>query len=443
MTKKTKVNGKIDKSYSRKIIAQIKSMKWDKWLERSGAAFTLSNISNALSEHNFKKIGIPGIKFDYALFQGGSLYYNQGVFDKVDVVIGNYLKKKSLTDITTSLAKFKKKSEKTITDLIKSDESIEKKFSIVLNILSVTFSYIWLSHSIESYFKKQLKQDVPKYIKGDVDKFIGDASFPKKKNSNAILSELIRSKLSSEEVAKRAGWVKLRDIFDTPFTSQEIDAMRKNLAKEKPSVIVKIPAKLQKLFKEIQELVFFRTERTDVRYYLCFLARPILKEMAKKHKIPFKDMMYYRAESFLTNKPERYSSTCSFAYAKGKTLFQNEPIIEVKGIIGNEKITGAIAFKGKAKGIVKIVKNTSELDKVKNGDVLVAQMTFPAFISAMNKAAAFVTDEGGITCHAAIVARELKKPCIIGTKIATQVLKDGDLVEVDANNGVVKILKSK
>ena len=60
---------------------------------------------------------------------------------------------------------------------------------------------------------------------------------------------------------------------------------------------------------------------------------------------------------------------------------------------------------------------------------------------AMEKAAAFVTDEGGITCHAAIVAREMKKPCIIGTKIATKVLKDGDLVEVDAEKGIVRILK--
>ncbi|NTU99308.1 hypothetical protein HGA64_04895, partial [Candidatus Falkowbacteria bacterium] len=64
------------------------------------------------------------------------------------------------------------------------------------------------------------------------------------------------------------------------------------------------------------------------------------------------------------------------------------------------------------------------------------------FAQAMKKAAAFVTDEGGVTCHAAILARELKKPCIIGTKIATSVLQDGDLVEVDADNGVVRILKS-
>ena len=59
---------------------------------------------------------------------------------------------------------------------------------------------------------------------------------------------------------------------------------------------------------------------------------------------------------------------------------------------------------------------------------------------AMKKASAIITDEGGIICHAAIASRELKKPCIIGTKIATKILKDGDLVEVDADNGIVGIL---
>ena len=70
-------------------------------------------------------------------------------------------------------------------------------------------------------------------------------------------------------------------------------------------------------------------------------------------------------------------------------------------------------------------------------------MTMPAFMPAMRKAIVFVTDEGGITCHAAIMARELHKPCIIGTKIATKVLNNGDEVEVDANNGVVRILSKK
>ena len=65
-------------------------------------------------------------------------------------------------------------------------------------------------------------------------------------------------------------------------------------------------------------------------------------------------------------------------------------------------------------------------------------MTRPDYIIGIKKAAAIVTNEGGITCHAAIVSRELGIPCIIGTKIATEVFKDGDLVEVNANHGVVK-----
>ena len=57
------------------------------------------------------------------------------------------------------------------------------------------------------------------------------------------------------------------------------------------------------------------------------------------------------------------------------------------------------------------------------------------------KAGAIVTDEGGLTSHAAIVSRELKIPCIVGTKIATKILKDGDIVEVDAENGIVRKIK--
>ena len=75
---------------------------------------------------------------------------------------------------------------------------------------------------------------------------------------------------------------------------------------------------------------------------------------------------------------------------------------------------------------------------MKEKDILVSHMTSPDIVPVMKKAAAIVTDLGGLTCHAAIVARELKKPCVIGTKVATQVLKDGDKVEVNADKGIVR-----
>lgn len=101
-------------------------------------------------------------------------------------------------------------------------------------------------------------------------------------------------------------------------------------------------------------------------------------------------------------------------------------------------IIGTVAHSGTARGMVKVVCKRAELIKVEQGDILMAPMTTPWYLPAMRKAAAIVTDEGGITCHAAIVSRELKKPCIIGTKSATKIFKDGDRVEVDAIKGIVR-----
>lgn len=103
---------------------------------------------------------------------------------------------------------------------------------------------------------------------------------------------------------------------------------------------------------------------------------------------------------------------------------------------------GNIACKGNAKGIVRIIKSKNEFNKFNKGEILVTSMTTPDFILIMKKSSAIVTDEGGLSSHAAIVSRELNIPCIIGTKIATKVLHDGDLVEVNADKGIVKILKS-
>jgi len=106
------------------------------------------------------------------------------------------------------------------------------------------------------------------------------------------------------------------------------------------------------------------------------------------------------------------------------------------------EIRGVAAFRGKVKGIAKIIFSPGSEDwKFKKGDILITSMTTPDYIALMKKASAVVTDEGGLLCHASIVARELKTICLIGTKIATKVIHDGDLVEVDANSNLLKILK--
>jgi len=103
-----------------------------------------------------------------------------------------------------------------------------------------------------------------------------------------------------------------------------------------------------------------------------------------------------------------------------------------------DELKGIPACRGNVTGRVKVLKNSDEIYKIEKGDILVTTMTTPDFIPAMRKAAAIITDEGGITCHAAIVSRELGIPCIINTKNATRLLKDDEIVEVDANSGIVR-----
>lgn len=110
-----------------------------------------------------------------------------------------------------------------------------------------------------------------------------------------------------------------------------------------------------------------------------------------------------------------------------------------------KEFTGVVVSKGKGlvRGRVRIILDPLGKSFFKKGEILVAPMTSPEYIFIMKKSSAIITDNGGITSHAAIVSRELNKPCLVGTRIATQVLRDGDLVEVDAVKGVVKIITNK
>lgn len=120
--------------------------------------------------------------------------------------------------------------------------------------------------------------------------------------------------------------------------------------------------------------------------------------------------------------------------------FCDNSIIKEQQIANKDQLQGTVAYKGRATGIVKIINKPSEMDKMNKGDILVSRVTTPDIVPAMKKAAAIVTDKGGLTCHAAIVARELKIPCVIGTEHATEFFNDGDMIEVDAQNGLVKKL---
>ncbi|EKD80672.1 MAG: hypothetical protein ACD_40C00039G0002 [uncultured bacterium] len=110
---------------------------------------------------------------------------------------------------------------------------------------------------------------------------------------------------------------------------------------------------------------------------------------------------------------------------------------QAKIITGKLLLQGEPASPGVVTGIVNILKSAREIGKIKRGDILVTDMTTPDFVPAMKKAVAIVTNKGGQTSHAAIVSRELGVPCVVGTKTATQVLKQGRVITVDGAAGRV------
>jgi phosphohistidine swiveling domain-containing protein len=211
--------------------------------------------------------------------------------------------------------------------------------------------------------------------------------------------------------------------------------------------------------KIMNELAIWTDDRKMLDYQLNYYFCKILESVGEKYKVPLENLksLFVEEVEKLPNDAEKYRAISAkripddflIKYKNGKyeiVLEREKKIIldSIKKISKTSKISGMVASKGPNSiyiGKVRIVLTVNAQNKVKKGDFLVANMTTPNYIISMRKAKGFITDEGGVTCHAAIVAREMNKPCIIGTKNATKILRDGDLIEVDANKGVVKIIK--
>jgi len=218
-------------------------------------------------------------------------------------------------------------------------------------------------------------------------------------------------------------------------------------------VVDYLPVKLQK--KLTPGLVAARLKTENLFNAVDSALRKYTKLIAKKSGYPLNlvdfltidEVELYLKNNKLPSKKELISRSGGLAFfcqgEKVKLLTDKAYIDLQKYLVsfaGNE-LKGTTAYKGVAKGVARIVLDPFKVKSFDKGDVLITGMTRPEFLSLMKKASAFVTDAGGLLSHAAIVARELKKPCILATENASKVIKDGDLIEADANNGIVRILK--
>jgi len=263
------------------------------------------------------------------------------------------------------------------------------------------------------------------------------------------LFKTLRADLQNGDVAGQIK--KIKDHFHT------IKKQKTNLSRR-----LRLPQEINYFFTVSSELMFIKDYRKGI-YQKSYVAMDkVMTELARRLGIAPRDirnLVYNEIKAALIGgqkriyqqKARQRTQLACYTVSQGKikvaeggeakrliaAVKKNErmPVIKVK------ELKGSVAYAGLARGRAKIILTKEDVPKLKAGEILISSATNPDLISAMKKAAAFVTDTGGIICHAAIVARELKKPCVIGTKIATQVLKDGDEVEVDARQGIVRLIK--
>jgi phosphohistidine swiveling domain-containing protein len=247
------------------------------------------------------------------------------------------------------------------------------------------------------------------------------------------------------------------------------DSPAKKLLKEKQTDLKKVIKQRKQLFKKLKveskwkllfdafgDFMITKIYRRYAQIYAIYRMQAVLEEIAKRFSLSKKQVRFMLNKevkaALFKNKIDRRrlqqrTQFSVYLVEPGKEAFfegdkakklaklvKPKKLEEVKELIGQ---TGCV---GRAKGRVKIIIRPADMPKMKKGDILVSIATDPDIVPAMKRAAAIVTEQGGVTSHAAIVSREMNIPCVIGTKIATRALKDGDLVEVDATKGIVRKL---
>lgn len=219
-----------------------------------------------------------------------------------------------------------------------------------------------------------------------------------------------------------------------------------------------IPEEYQELFRLFEELLFMKAHRMDALFMSFDSIQPLLKKIAKTNHLSLKQLYSLDLEWLMEmikkdsldidkiNNIAKYSvryfdGDKEYLLIKDKAKdLAKQATKNLPKVKDQVELKGESAYPGKVQGKVSVINLAKEMDKFCDGDILVSNATDPSLLPVMKKAKAFVTDMGGLTCHAAIVARELEIPCIVGIKSAAKILKDGDQVEVDATKGVVRKL---
>jgi phosphohistidine swiveling domain-containing protein len=248
--------------------------------------------------------------------------------------------------------------------------------------------------------------------------------------------------------------IRLREMKDVGGEYEELKRNRERIRDEFRKVVkrMKPDAAFLRVVDTAKKYVWLRTYRSDTLNYSYAHLSALLKRLAENESYQGGDYLFFSIEDILSGK---FPSTSElkrrkelFAvifiggfkyYLSGGEAKDFQSFLDGRRVFGN-KVRGTVASRPvvSLRGVVKVINSPRDFDRVNEGDIIVATMTTPDYVPVMKKAAGFITDEGGILCHAAIISREMNKPCIVGSQNATTLLKDGDLVEMNLETGEVR-----
>ncbi len=252
--------------------------------------------------------------------------------------------------------------------------------------------------------------------------------------------QLMRSAASPRSMARKMAAERLRLLHTQRVLAGELS----------------LTPRLRKLLYLAQQMVFIKGFRKETIYHGMYGYDPLLREIGKRLGLTIAQLWAMKTSEIVPALLHRKFNVHElnqrqlFALAyidrhshnivsgnRAKKLFQRIHK-EKLHLHKTDELSGTPACPGKVRGTVKIINIPEDMGKMHKGDILVAHNTNPNLVPAMKKAAALVSESGGLTCHTAIVARELRTPCIVGVPGADKILKDGDKVMVDATNGVIR-----
>lgn len=479
-------------------VSDLKKVKWTLLVERF-EALLLASFEAQVTKKNTKKLSGLNWQATSTLYAGNGLMFYDGQELEALIKILSKYRAKDFAAFAVDLNQYVGRLEVLANDLSKKDFTsyADRQLQLMLNNFADVFQkacfFLAPMPIADKVLTKLIYDQLPVGDEKTKQTWLQILTYPTKENWQSIeekeFLKLVllykkssanrQQQLLSNHVAKFS-WIGARSWWwarawtiadlrqrvlafnDDPNKHlRHLNSLRQQHSVHRQKLLqqLKLSPALKALITQAQDYAYLRTWRTDVIYGAGYKASKLFYEIAKRAGGKKSDVIYLTINEIKKMAQTKLWPMTASEMKKRKTFYAN---IAIKGnyqvvsgqvwrraivdiskkflTIKNHLENGVVAYPGIVRGRARILRTGADIKKVKKGDIIVAIMTFPHFVPAMEKASGFITDEGGILCHAAIVAREMKKPCIIGTKNATKVLKDGQHIELNANLNTIKVL---